>query len=254
MTIRNKIKLLLNKPIPGEYAKIRKDDIFLVSFPKSGNTWLRFLIGNYLYENIDFNNVNKLMPDIHVNNNKQLNVIKKQRFIKSHFTFNPKYPKVIYIKRNIKDVCISYFYWWKKRDPNRYASFSLFFDSFIDFGSGPYGTWIDHIKDWTNNAKKDQILIINYENIKKNTYAEMLKVLSFCKLPLDEKRLLFAIEKSNIKNMSNLESRQRNSEFFKSSNFKLNDVNFIRKNDNDRLHSISDKQLKMLDNITKKFH
>jgi hypothetical protein len=248
MTIRNIIKLLLNKPIPGKYAKIRKDDIFLVSFPKSGNTWLRFLIANYLYDNVDFNNINNLIPDIHISNNKHLNRIKKQRFIKSHFTFNSNYPRIIYIKRNIKDVLVSYFYWRKKRNPDTISNLDSFFNSFVNHGGGPYGTWVNHINDWSNRGKQDNILILNYEELKNNTYLEMMKVLKFCNLPLDKEKLLLAIKKSDIKAMSKLESKQRDSEFFKS--YKNKDINFIRKNDDDRIENLNTKQLQILEQLS----
>ena len=31
---------------PGKSLQILPDDVFLVSFPKSGNTWTRFLLAN----------------------------------------------------------------------------------------------------------------------------------------------------------------------------------------------------------------
>lgn len=247
MKIKNIIKLFLDIPLAAKYAKTRENDIFLVSFPKSGNTWLRFLIGNYLYDNIDFNNINDLIPDIHVSNTKHLDGIKKQRFIKSHFTFNPNYPKVIYIKRNIKDVTISYFYWFKKKNPNLFPSFEGFFSSFINDGAGPYGTWVDHINDWSKKAKKENILIVDYDDLKKNTYQEMLRVLKFCNLPLDKEKLLVAIKRSNINFMAKLENKQRNSDFFKS--FKDKGLNFVRTDSNDRIQKLNNEQIQILADI-----
>jgi len=45
--------------------EIWPDDIFLVSFPKSGNTWTRFLIANLVHpeEKVGFENIHRLVPD-----------------------------------------------------------------------------------------------------------------------------------------------------------------------------------------------
>ena len=68
------IKKILGLQKIGDALTIRKDDIFIASYPKSGNTWTRFLIANLIYQNevIDFSNIEKKVPDIYVNNHKDL--------------------------------------------------------------------------------------------------------------------------------------------------------------------------------------
>ena len=41
------------------------DDVFLTSYPRSGNTWTRFLVGNFVNPNepVTFLNVERLVPD-----------------------------------------------------------------------------------------------------------------------------------------------------------------------------------------------
>jgi hypothetical protein len=50
---------------PGRSLDILPDDIFLVSFPKSGNTWTRFLLANLRFPNepATWANINRLIPD-----------------------------------------------------------------------------------------------------------------------------------------------------------------------------------------------
>ena len=43
------------------------DDVFLTSYPRSGNTWTRFLIGNLIHQNetVTFLSVERLVPDMY---------------------------------------------------------------------------------------------------------------------------------------------------------------------------------------------
>ena len=47
-----KLKKILSPEIPGpgRFFMAGPDDIFIISYPKSGNTWLRFLIANLIFE------------------------------------------------------------------------------------------------------------------------------------------------------------------------------------------------------------
>ena len=58
-------KHLLGLHHPGRNLRVFPDDVFLVSYPKSGNTWTRFLIANLVFpeKQPDFANINELIPD-----------------------------------------------------------------------------------------------------------------------------------------------------------------------------------------------
>jgi len=59
------VKRALGLHIPHRSLVILPDDIFLVSFPKSGNTWTRFLLANLRFpgEPVNWANIDRLVPD-----------------------------------------------------------------------------------------------------------------------------------------------------------------------------------------------
>lgn len=94
---------------PGRNLTVYPDDVFIVSYPKSGNTWTRFLIANLVYpeKNPDFSNINDLLPDPEAVTKRDLERAARPRFLKSHQYFDPRFQKVIYIVRDPRDVVLS---------------------------------------------------------------------------------------------------------------------------------------------------
>src|ERR1019366_2584136 len=100
------INYLLERDVAGRAVQVLPDDIFLVSYPKSGNTWTRFLLGNLLNpdEGITFANVERKVPDIYAESKRTLKKAPRPRLIKSHECFDPRYRRVIYIVRDPRDL------------------------------------------------------------------------------------------------------------------------------------------------------
>jgi hypothetical protein len=83
---------------PGRNLEVWPDDVFILSFPKSGNNWTRFLIANLVYPETpaDFSNINRLTPDPEALSKREMARMPRPRIIKSHQYFDPRYKRVIY--------------------------------------------------------------------------------------------------------------------------------------------------------------
>lgn len=92
--------------------EVRSNDVWLTSYPKSGNTYLRFLIASTLAgKEIDFFKVDQYVPDIYQVSKHHLMKMASPRIMKSHELARKDYANVFYIVRDPRKVVLSYAYW-----------------------------------------------------------------------------------------------------------------------------------------------
>lgn len=209
----NRIRFF-NQP-PGNNLTILKDDTFLVSYPRSGNTWVRFLLGSYFYgDKFDFLTRENYIPAIMGNTNRDLLKAQRPRILKSHSQYCPKYPKVIYLLRDPRDVMVSLFRWMIKNPTKRRKINSAEFETFAKYffeGDFKFGRWDNHISQWKINSGKikNGILFIKYEDLKKETVSELKKILLFLDRGVNDKLILKSIEAASFNRMKKLEEQQQ---------------------------------------------
>lgn len=189
--------------------KTDSDDIFLVSYPKSGTTWMRFLVGNYLTGNqCNFSNAHSIMPGLRHDQDTVDWCQFKPRFIQSHFPFSPEYRKVVYLVRDGRDVAVSYYFhllkhWRLEKD----VLFADYLTKFNQGSLGISGSWGDHVFTWLDNAPSDFILV-RYEDIQSDASRELNRVLEFAGLSVCQQAVVSAVEASNFERMQSLEKSQ----------------------------------------------
>jgi hypothetical protein len=212
-------RVLTGRQIAGRGLTVFPDDVFLVSYPRSGNTWTRFLLGNLIYQDaaVTFSNIESSIPEIYFNRDRFLRQLKRPRMLKSHESFQPHYPRVIYIVRDPRDVAVSFYHHnVKARNiPDNYPIAS-FVPRFIagEFDR-KFGSWRDNVLSWTVLRKDDPwFLMLRYEDLKRDTANVLVNVVafldrcSFRKIDSSPQALQRAIELSSPERMRTLEKQE----------------------------------------------
>jgi hypothetical protein len=206
------VRVALGLHQPGRNLRVFPDDIFIVSFPKSGNTWTRFLIANLVYPeaNPDFSNINVIIPDPEALTKRRLNALSRPRIIKSHQYFDPRYNKVIYIVRDPRDVALSQYHFHRKRTliEDNYPV-PHFVERFVRGETCPYASWGGNVAGWlATRYGRPGFLLLRYEDMIADTDRELAKIADFLGLPADAQRLSNAVERSSADRIRQLEKSQ----------------------------------------------
>jgi Sulfotransferase domain len=151
--IRRILKYALGRDIAGRTVAVRPDDTFIVSYPRSGNTWTRFLVANLLFpgEPVSFANIERLIPDAEAQSSRYMKRLPGPRLIKSHQYFDHRYPKVLYIVRDPRDVAASYYNFSRKyRHIEDNYPLERYIGDFVHgrLSSAPWGTWAENVGTW----------------------------------------------------------------------------------------------------------
>ena len=216
---------------PGRALVILPDDTFLVSYPKSGNTWARLMIANLLSPGkpADFRTINLLVPDPASETKRHFERMPRPRVIKSHFCFDPRYPRVMYIIRDPRDVVISEYHYQRKT--RRIADDYPLADYVRRFIAGETypenGSWGEHAASWLIPRDGDsRFLLVRYEAMLSDTVSELGRIAVFLNIPANEQRLSEIAKLSSADRMRELEAKQSDASSLMRESRK--DVAFVR--------------------------
>lgn len=178
-------------------------DIFIVSYPRSGNTWLRYLIANLIHpdKKIDFDLVNNTVIDFYQKEEMLLKYT-PGRFIKSHEAYTETYPKVVYVYRDGRDVAGSYFRFYQDNFQYR-QSFAVFIEEMLR-GRLAFGSWQDHIESWLFREKTRPFFPIQYEDLLINTESVVKRLCDFLHIDVSQSILKRAIAGSSTRSQSTM--------------------------------------------------
>jgi hypothetical protein len=209
--IKTIIKYVLGTDRAERDFAVYPDDTFVVSYPRSGNTWTRFLIANLVYpeKNVGFTNIEKLIPDTSSQSNRALKSTPRPRIIKSHEYFDHRYRKVIYIVRDPRDVALSYYDFQRKyRQIDDAYPLEQYVEDFVQgrLISIDWGTWAENVSSWIyTRGKSKNFLLLRYEDMMKDTTRELTRIAQFFGVEPALTRLQEVIDRSSADRMRELE-------------------------------------------------
>jgi hypothetical protein len=230
--VQRVVKFILGKDIAGRDLPVYADDTFIVSYPRSGNTWTRFLIANLLHpdEPATFANIERLVPDSEAQSCRYFKTIPRPRVIKSHQYFDHRYRKLIYIVRDPRDVALSYYDFQRKyRQIEDGYPLSQYVSDFVGarLSSADWGTWGENVGSWIAARQKHPgFLLLRYEDMIVDTERELVKIAVFLGIEPNRQLLANTIDRSSAERMRGLEKTQ-GSEWVSTKN-KRSDIPFIR--------------------------
>jgi hypothetical protein len=225
-------KNALGMDIAGRTLAVRADDSFIISYPRSGNTWTRFLIANLLHPQkpVTFAEIEGLIPDAEAQSSRYLRGIPSPRMIKSHSYFDPRYPRVIYVVRDPRDVALSYYDFSRKY---RQIEDNYPLERYVeDFTTGHllsagWGTWGENVASWVYaRGARPGFLVVRYEDMKARPEQELARIAEFLGIHASAELLGTAIERSSADRMREMEKTQGKD--WVTTKDKRNDIPFVR--------------------------
>ncbi len=184
-------------------------DVFVASYPRSGSTWLRFLLFETLTRNdAGFDNVNRMIPDVGMHGAATSLLPNQGRLIKTHEPYRPEYRRAVYVARDVRDVVLSEYAYQNALGRVR-GTFDDYLNEFLRGTATGYGSWQEHVHGWLDSplADRGDLLVVIYSDLRKDTQNRMEQILDFLGVSVDRKIIANAIRNNEFQKMRAKEDR-----------------------------------------------
>ncbi len=198
---------------------------WIASYPKSGNTWVRFLLYHYFRGKAPSSlAITRFIPGMQARGEVEAGeTFEGTRLIKTHSPFLPALPGVgttagfIYVVRHPRDVILSCLHWVRLTNPlppSQQPTDEQVARAFIHLGGAPvyiqygFGTWEGHYRSWLDQ-KSVAGLVVRYEDLHTQPARELARMVEYLGHAPDSARIEEAVGLSTFERMREMEVSEK---------------------------------------------
>lgn len=208
---------------PRFLRSLRPTDVFLVGHPKSGNTWLAYMLAVYLSDDregeVNLYNVGDYVPFAHGRDHAiaAYGHLPDPRVFRNEYPRYPdRYPGTVYLVRDPRAVLVSFRHMFATMFGDRDMTLSRFVDGYLS-GAPPFDSWHRRLERWDRQVaaalgraeRGERICVVRYEDLVADRESELRRVAEFIgDVPAGTSaRLSRAVARGSFEAMRELEGR-----------------------------------------------
>lgn len=176
---------------------LTRHDALLAAYPRSGSTWMRFL----LYESLTGKSAEFDAVNTHKGRNARRVLPGGGRVIGTHERYSHGDRKVVYLVRDPRSIVISEYKLEMRQGSEQ--SFDDFFSSFLEGRTNPFGSWADHVRYWMTSvpARRGHLLLVKFEELRSEPEATLARVTDFLGVPVDRATIASTVANNAVERM-----------------------------------------------------
>jgi hypothetical protein len=207
-----------------EYKKLERADWVLMSWGKSGRTWLRVMLSRAYQlkgelpsdELLDFDNFrsrNAALPAVFFTHNNYLRNYTGNWESKAHFLGK----KIVLLVRDPRDVAVSQFFQWKfrmrpnKKFINDYPAHGADIDvwDFVQDVDAGVPRIVDYFNGWARAIPElRDVLVVRYEDMRKEPGSVLRRIFDFTGTDISDAQIAEAVQFAAYDNMKKMEQER----------------------------------------------
>jgi hypothetical protein len=192
------------------YAGLRPEDIILASYPRSGSTWLRFLLLESITgRTAEWKDVNRLIPYVGGHRNIPPLLPSASRLVSTHDPRVGPCRRGVLLVRDPRDVVLSYYRWSCLRGYDH--DLETFLPAFLDGSLSLHGSWADNTRYWLDSAlqREGRLHLVRFEDLHADPARTIQHILLFIGAAASDHAIQSAVAGNTIERSREKEERSR---------------------------------------------
>lgn len=190
------------------YRGLDERDALIAAYPKSGSTWLRFILTELVTgKDPEWRVVNETIPYVGGHRGAPSVLAARGRLLLTHDRASGRCRRVVYLVRDVRDVAVSSFRWAVRGGAD--VQLQAFLDRFVEGRTNPFGSWTAHVRYWLGSAaaRRGDLHVVRYEDLRHDPIASVRGVVDHLGIQRSDEAIAEAVEDNELSRMREKERR-----------------------------------------------
>ena len=211
-------------------------DIFIVSYPRCGQTWSRYMLWTLLANDgqpmSKDDNISHVVPSFEHVGSSGSKAAPQPRILATHLMLNmlpySHDAKYLLLTRNPKDVQVSYFYHNQGLGWVKDTEYQKHFEHFLN-GKLLFGSYFEHQSSYLPFLDRRNVKLVFYEQLRGQTADQLREIAEFLEKKIPEETIQRTVLTTSLDEMQIDQQRFMSRETFEKRSQNPDAVSFVRK-------------------------